>query len=84
MLALRHGLGLGERAARLTDSLRYSVSRSVPSDYGRGARMAFLFKLETTDGAPADPPTLAVAVPNGGAVTRSRWDAGRCVLKDVA
>jgi hypothetical protein len=26
--------------------------------------MAFLFKLETTDGAPADPPTLNTAVPN--------------------
>jgi hypothetical protein len=26
--------------------------------------MAFLFKLETEDGAPADPPTLATAVPN--------------------
>ena len=26
--------------------------------------MAFLFKLETTDGAPAEPPTLATAVPN--------------------
>jgi hypothetical protein len=29
-----------------------------------GVRMAFLFKLETTDGVPADPPTLASAVPN--------------------
>jgi hypothetical protein len=26
--------------------------------------MAFLFKLETTDGVPADPPTLSSAVPN--------------------
>jgi hypothetical protein len=26
--------------------------------------MAFLFKLETRDGSPADPPTLSVAVPN--------------------
>jgi hypothetical protein len=26
--------------------------------------MAFLFKLETTDGTPADPPTLQSAVPN--------------------
>ena len=25
--------------------------------------MAFLFKLETADGAPAEPPTLATAVP---------------------
>jgi hypothetical protein len=30
--------------------------------------MAFLFKLETTDGVPAEPPTLASAVPN--------WQAG--------
>jgi hypothetical protein len=28
------------------------------------SRMAFLFKLETTDGAPAEPPSLATAVPN--------------------
>jgi hypothetical protein len=26
--------------------------------------MAFLFRLETRDGRPADPPTLSVAVPN--------------------
>ena len=26
--------------------------------------MAFLFKLEHEDGTPADPPTLATAVPN--------------------
>jgi hypothetical protein len=26
--------------------------------------MAFLFRLETTDGVPADPPTLTSAVPN--------------------
>jgi hypothetical protein len=30
--------------------------------------MAFLFKLETIDGAPAEPPSLATAVPN--------WRAG--------
>ena len=26
--------------------------------------MAFLFRLETTDGVPAEPPTLTTAVPN--------------------
>ena len=26
--------------------------------------MAFLFRLETADGAPAEPPTLTTAVPN--------------------
>jgi hypothetical protein len=26
--------------------------------------MAFLFRLETKDGVPADPPTLTAAVPN--------------------
>jgi hypothetical protein len=26
--------------------------------------MAFLFRLETRDGTPADPPTFATAVPN--------------------
>jgi hypothetical protein len=31
----------------------------------------FLFKLETTDGMPADPPTLSAAVPN--------WEAGDCI-----
>lgn len=30
--------------------------------------MAFLFRLETADGAPAEPPTLSSAVPN--------WRAG--------
>jgi hypothetical protein len=30
--------------------------------------MAFLFKLETRDGSPAEPPTLSSAVPN--------WRAG--------
>ena len=30
--------------------------------------MAFLFKLETTDGVPAEPPRLSSAVPN--------WKAG--------
>jgi hypothetical protein len=30
--------------------------------------MAFLFRLETEDGLPAEPPTLATAVPN--------WRAG--------
>jgi hypothetical protein len=29
--------------------------------------MAFLFKLETTDGVPAEPPTLSSAVPNSKA-----------------
>jgi len=28
--------------------------------------MAFLFKLEHEDGAPAEPPTLSMAVPNMG------------------
>jgi hypothetical protein len=28
--------------------------------------MAFLFRLETTDGAPAEPPTLKSTVPNWG------------------
>jgi hypothetical protein len=28
--------------------------------------MAFLFRLETRDGAPAEPPTLTSAVPNWG------------------
>jgi hypothetical protein len=27
--------------------------------------MAFLFRLETADGAPAEPPTQTTAVPNG-------------------
>ena len=43
--------------------------------------MAFLFKLETTDGAPAEPPTLATAVPNwrsGDEIPLGR--RGRCAL----
>jgi hypothetical protein len=34
------------------------------TDNGRGYRMAFLFRLETTDGEPAEPPSLDVAIPN--------------------
>jgi hypothetical protein len=33
--------------------------------------MAFLFRLETTDGLPAEPPTLTTAVPN--------WRAGDAI-----
>jgi hypothetical protein len=33
--------------------------------------MAFLFRLETRDGLPAEPPTLSAAVPN--------WNVGDCV-----
>ena len=38
----------------------------------------FLFRLETEDGKPADPPTLSAAVPNGARATRSTWVTGRC------
>jgi hypothetical protein len=31
---------------------------------GGRRRMAFLFRLETSDGAPAEPPTIESAVPN--------------------
>jgi hypothetical protein len=34
--------------------------------------MAFTFKLETADGAPADPPTLLTVARSGAPVTRSR------------
>jgi len=46
--------------------------------------MAFLFKLETTDGVPADPPTLSSAVPNGRPATRSRWATRRWRLSVFA
>jgi hypothetical protein len=42
----------------------------------------FLFKLETTDRRPAEPPTLSVAVPNWKAGARSR--SGRRTLRVVA
>jgi hypothetical protein len=35
-----------------------------PTPIKEGDRMPFLFKLETEDGAPADPPKLDTAVPN--------------------
>jgi hypothetical protein len=35
---------------------------------GGRSQMAFLFRLETKDGVPADPQTLSAAVPN--------WNAG--------
>ena len=39
--------------------------------------MAFLFRLETTDGVPADPPTLTSAVPNFRAGNTIPIRAGR-------
>ena len=36
----------------------------MPSGPGEENRMTFLFRLETADGAPAEPPTLTRAVPN--------------------
>jgi hypothetical protein len=36
----------------------------VSSGPGEENRMAFLFRLQTRDGAPAEPPTLTSAVPN--------------------
>jgi hypothetical protein len=37
----------------------------LPSGSSRGrSQMAFLFRLETADGAPAEPPTLHTAAPN--------------------
>jgi hypothetical protein len=41
---------------------------SGPTGREEGWMAGFLFRLETPDGAPADPPTLASAVPN--------WKAG--------
>ena len=41
----------------------------------------FLFRLETTEGVPADPPTLASAVPNwkaGDTIALGRRVAARC------
>ena len=41
----------------------------------------FLFKLETTDGTPAEPPTLSIDVPTGELATRSRLgDVESCAL----
>jgi hypothetical protein len=49
-----------------------------PTDNGRENRMAFLFKLETEDGAPPEPATLATAVPNwrSGGTEDPAWAAG--------
>jgi hypothetical protein len=38
----------------------------------------FLFRLETSEGVPAEPPTLSSAVPNWRSGDRSRWGTGRC------
>jgi hypothetical protein len=37
-----------------------------PSGLGEETGIAFLFRLETVDGAQAEPPTLTSAVPNWG------------------
>jgi hypothetical protein len=41
--------------------------------------MAFLFKLETRDGLPAEPPTLSAAVPNWSAGDVIAVGAGRAL-----
>jgi len=41
---------------------------------------AFLFRLETADGAPAEPPTLTAAVPNWRAGATLALGAGRTLL----
>jgi hypothetical protein len=38
------------------------MTSGQPSGPGEENRMAFLFRLETEDGKPADPPTLTAAV----------------------
>jgi len=42
--------------------------------------MAFLFRLETADGAPAEPPTLTSAVPNFRPGHTIALGAGRTLL----
>jgi len=42
--------------------------------------MAFLFKLETRDGLPAEPPTLSAAVPNWSASDVIALGAGRSLV----
>jgi|SRR5215471_2392607 len=42
--------------------------------------MAFLFKLETRDGLPAEPPTLSAAVPNWSAGDVIALGAGRSLV----
>lgn len=58
-------LGAWGPAAELTQPRR-RYSRQCPSGPGEETRMAFLFRLETKDGTPAEPPTLSSAVPNWG------------------
>jgi hypothetical protein len=47
--------------------IRLGSSRPVPAEKrrkGKDGGSGHLFRLETTDGQPADPPTLSAAVPN--------------------
>lgn len=47
------------------------LREAVRLQWREEARMAgFLFKLETADGKPADPPQFSAAVPNWGPATR--------------
>ena len=39
---------------------------------------AFLFRLETKDGTPADPAELHAAIPTWRVGTRSTWASARC------
>src|SRR5689334_19913285 len=70
---------LGPRIATLT----------APAGPKKGDRMAFLFRLETADGEPADPPELTSAVPNWRSGDTIPLGAGRmmrvtCVRDDDA
>jgi hypothetical protein len=58
------------------------MARNAVRPHGRRNRMAFLFRLETRDGEPAEPPTLDAAVPNWKAGDTIAIGAGR-VLRVV-
>lgn len=48
----------------LEHSLSMLLEPSGPTTERRGWMAGFLFRLETAEGSPADPPTLSAAVPD--------------------
>jgi hypothetical protein len=70
-LAPEIGLVLGalvgwvsRRVSTSPNALRYAPTAVRPRTRKESRMAGFLFKLETTDGRPAEPPTLSSAVPN--------------------
>jgi hypothetical protein len=67
LVAVGSKLLLGHEWILRRESEAICSASAVRPQRREGVRMAgFLFRLETTDGVPAEPPTLEAAIPNWG------------------